>query len=66
MVQEQIDTKKILEELNLLRKEIENIKIVIAENLEFSRRIDKAWEEYDWGKFVEIDRRDLPKELKKW
>lgn len=38
----------------------------IEEDLEFARRTEEAWKEYDEGKFISMSKEDFLKELKTW
>jgi hypothetical protein len=66
MEQKQINLGLILEELNSLKKDMSEIKSVMADELEFSKRVDEAWAEYDEGEFVKMKKEEFLKELEKW
>ena len=65
MVQEQIDIRKINEELQKLKKQVAEL-VSLKEDLEFARSVDESWKEYDRGEILSINREDIAKELKKW
>ena len=45
-------------------KKIKNKKL--KEALEFARRTEEAWKEYEGGEFKSMDSKDFLKELEKW
>lgn len=62
MKQTQITIELLNEKINDLNKKFEKLK----EDLEFSRRIRNAWEEYDRGEFKEMSFDGFIEEIKKW
>lgn len=65
MKQEQIELEDIKKELFKLKRDVEELKS-LKEDFEFARRIDEAWKDYERGEFIEINKEDLSRELKKW
>ena len=65
MDQEQIDIRKMNEELQKLKKQVSEL-ILLKEDLEFARSVDESWKEYENGEVITINKEDLSKELKKW
>jgi hypothetical protein len=66
MEQEQINVKKMNEDLQHLKKEVAELKEIIKDDLEFSKKVDEAWEEFDKGEFIEMDGDEFIEDLKKW
>jgi DNA-directed RNA polymerase sigma subunit (sigma70/sigma32) len=65
-MEQQVDMVKIMNELRNLKEDIAEMKVVLSEDLEFSKRIDESWERHDKGEFIEMDSDDFSKELEKW
>jgi AbrB family looped-hinge helix DNA binding protein len=38
----------------------------LADDLEFAKRTEAAWKEYDKGKFIKMDMDEFLSEMKKW
>lgn len=66
MAQEQLDIKKMNEELMALKKKVAALSKILEEDLEFSRRIEEAYQRHDNGDFIEMPQEDFLKELEKW
>lgn len=50
----------------LILKKASQLDKDLASDLEFARRTEEAWKEYDKGKFIEMEFDDFVKEMKKW
>jgi len=51
---------------HLIMKKATELDKNLADDLEFARRTEEAWKEYDKGKFISMDFDDFIKEMKKW
>jgi bifunctional DNA-binding transcriptional regulator/antitoxin component of YhaV-PrlF toxin-antitoxin module len=51
---------------NIIMKSVKSLASDLEEDLEYIKRIDQAWEDYDKGKFVKMSKEAFLKELKKW
>ena len=47
-------------------KKVKDFNKNIEEDLEFARRTEEAWKEYDEGKFISMSEEDFLKEMKTW
>ena len=50
----------------LILKKADDFDKNLEEDLEFARRTEEAWKEYDKGNFKSMDFDDFIKEMKKW
>ncbi len=50
----------------IILKKIEDLDDSLKEDLEFAKRTEKAMQEYEKGKVLEMDKKDFLKELEKW
>jgi len=50
----------------LILKKADSFDKNIAEDLEFAARTEKAWQEYQKGKFISKSKREFLAELEKW
>jgi len=50
----------------LIMKRISDLSKDLKKEIEFAKRTEKAWEEYEKGKFTSSDTKDFLKELKEW
>lgn len=50
----------------LIIKKMSEFEKNIEEDIEFARRTERAWKEYDKGKFKSMDADEFLKELEKW
>lgn len=55
MEQKQLSLENMNKEIVALKQEMEKIKAMFEEDLEFARRTELAWKEIDEGKFTEYD-----------
>tara|TARA_B100002003_G_C13686745_1_gene346424 strand:- start:259 stop:447 length:189 start_codon:yes stop_codon:yes gene_type:complete len=62
MEQKQITIEKMNEEIENLKKRFEKLE----EDLEFSRRIEEAYQRHEAGDVIEMDGEEFLKEIKKW
>ncbi|MGV8150562.1 MAG: AbrB/MazE/SpoVT family DNA-binding domain-containing protein [Candidatus Woesearchaeota archaeon] len=51
---------------HLIMKKATELDKNLASDLEFARRTEEAWKEYDKGNFISMDFDDFIKEMKKW
>jgi len=51
---------------HLIMKKATELDKDLADDLEFARRTEEAWKEYDKGNFTTMDFDDFIKEMKKW
>lgn len=56
----------IKDEDRFILKKKEGLTKQMKEDLEFARRTEEAWEEYEKGKFIKMNFDDFIKEIKKW
>jgi len=50
----------------IILKKAEKITEQMKEDLEFAKRTEEAWKQYDKGEFTSMDAEEFLKELKKW
>jgi len=50
----------------IILKKVKDFSKNIEEDLEFARKTEKAWKEYDKGKFISYSKEEFLKRLKKW
>lgn len=62
MAQEQIDLKKMHEELKSSKDELRQLK----KDLEFSRRTEEAYTRIESGEYIDVRSENLEEEMKKW
>jgi AbrB family looped-hinge helix DNA binding protein len=51
---------------HLIMKKATELDKNLADDLEFARRTEEAWKEYDRGEFISMNFDDFIKEMKKW
>ena len=50
----------------IILKKMDDFDENLEEDLEFARRTEEAWQQYDRGEFTSMDAKEFLKELKKW
>ncbi|PLW79920.1 AbrB family transcriptional regulator [Candidatus Woesearchaeota archaeon] len=56
----------IREEDKIIMKKIEGVAKELKEDLEFARRTEKAWQEYEKGNFTTMSEEEFFSEIEKW
>mgnify|MGYP006427725179 FL=1 len=51
---------------DIIMKDVKSLASNLGEDLEYIKRIDKAWEDYDKGKYTSMTKEAFLAELKKW
>ncbi len=51
---------------HLILKKVSELDKNLKEDLEFAKRTEKAWKEYEKGEFISMKAEDFLKKLKKW
>lgn len=50
----------------IILKKVEKLTEKMKEDLDFAKRTEEAWKEYDKGNFISMDGDEFLKELEKW
>ena len=68
MEQKQITLNEIYKKLVKIEATMEKLKKIdrYIEDLEFARRTEEAYQRHEAGEFIEMDKKEFLKELKKW
>lgn len=56
----------IKEKDKLIIRKVSGLDKQFAEDIEFALRVDKAWKQYEQGKFKSMEFDEFMKEMKKW
>jgi len=63
---EMLNIEKMGREIIALRKELEEMKESIREDVEFAVRTELAWQSHDRGEFTSYSKENFLKRLEKW
>ena len=51
---------------NFILKKMSDIAKGLKDDLQFAKHVEKAWKDYDSGKFKSMNKKDFIEELKSW